>query len=116
MNPCQETSGFLFPHPCGRPGVLRCVKCGKFICMEHARPQEMEQFLCVTCSRLADDEGDSGGAAWDRDDDEDDPYFYSSRYRAQSGAPAPDPQDFTEGDRAALEGEGGAFEDDMGGS
>jgi hypothetical protein len=120
MNPCQETSGFLFPHPCGRPGVLRCTRCGKFICMQHARPQAGEQFLCVTCARLAastaDTDTDSGGSGGDWGDD-DDPYFYSSRYRARAGGTEPDPKDFTEGDQAALdEDEGGDFEDDQGAS
>jgi hypothetical protein len=122
MNPCQETSGFLFPHPCGQPRVLPCVQCMRFVCMQHARLQQMEQYLCVTCARAAA-ASDGGGVdrddAWDSDEDDDDPYFYSSRYRALSGTQEPDPMDFTAGDQAAFdkdEGGGGSFEDDMGAS
>jgi hypothetical protein len=115
MNPCQETSGFLFPHVCGRPGVLRCTRCGKLICMQHSRPQALEQFLCVTCARTATagDTDTEGGGGGDWGDDDDNPYFYSSRYRARAGGAEPDPKDFTEGDQAAFdEDEGGDFEDD----
>jgi hypothetical protein len=117
MNPCQETSGFLFPHPCGLPGVLRCTRCGKFICMQHARPQALEQFLCVTCARMAATtagDTDTGvGSDWD---DDDDPYFYSSRYRERAGGREPDPKDFTEGDQAAVAADEDDFEDDPGAS
>jgi hypothetical protein len=79
----------------------------------HARPQALEQFLCVSCARAGADPSDADD--WDAGDD--DPYFYSARYRARSGGGEPDPMDFTEGDQALFDaGEAGAFEDDMGGS
>jgi hypothetical protein len=112
--PCQETSGFLFAHVCGRPSVFGCSRCGKRICAQHARPTPPEAFLCVTCARTA---GTTGGADVD-DDDGDDPYFYASSYRERSGFAEPaDPMDFQEGDRAALGDEaGGGWEEDVAGS
>ena len=29
MNLCQETSGFLFKHRCGRPAFMTCLACKK---------------------------------------------------------------------------------------
>jgi hypothetical protein len=113
MNICQETSGFLFAHHCGRPGLFACVQCGKSICEQHGVLKPPEGLLCVTCHRttMGSSESDWGS----EDDDSDDPHFYSSRYRSRAGGAEPDdPMDFTEGDRAALDDEGGEF--DMGGS
>lgn len=116
MNPCQETSGFLFSHRCGRPGVLVCMRCHKYVCQQHARSRGPDGMLCVTCAR-----GDvaAGGGSDSDSDDNDDPYFYSSRYRQRSGRKndddGDDPVDFTEGDQSALE-TGGDWGDDMGGS
>jgi hypothetical protein len=110
--PCQETSGFLFAHVCGRPSVFSCQRCGKRICAQHARPSPPEAFLCITCARAGGvDDTDS-----DRDDDDDDPYFYASDYRQRSWTS--DPMDFQEGDRAALDDEaaGGGWETVEGGS
>jgi hypothetical protein len=89
------------------------MRCGKGLCPQHARPQQPEGFLCVTCART----GDSDTSDVDSDDD-DDPYFYSSRYRESTGAAEGDPLDFKEGDCLpfAAEGEQEGFEDDMGGS
>ena len=112
MDNCQETSGFLFSHRCGRPGLFSCAQCHKRICPQHARPQPPEAFLCVTCAQGTSDAG------WGSDDDDDDdPYFYSSRHRRRSGSSdQDDPMDFTEGDQAKLDDKDDAFEDDMGGS
>src|SRR5689334_15916444 len=101
--PCQETSGFLFSHVCGRPGVFSCARCGKRICPQHARPSPPEAFLCVSCARAQ-------GAATDADADDEgtDPYFYADDYRRRSGVTGQsDPLDFQEGDRAALGGDEG---------
>lgn len=113
MNPCDETSGFLFSHRCGRPGLLSCSACGKRICQQHARPRLPEGFQCVTCAHAGggNDAGDSGDS-----EDDDDPFFYSARYRTRAGTRDNGPMDFTEGDQGVLDDRGDAFEDDMGGS
>lgn len=117
--PCQETSGFLFAHVCGRPSVFSCVRCGKRICMQHARPSPPEAFLCITCAQVAGADRDRDrDRDSDSDSDDDDPYFYATDYRRRSGmTSAADPMDLQEGDRAALqEDAGGAWEEDAGGS
>lgn len=110
MNLCQETSGFLFSHRCGRPSFLTCATCHKAVCAQHARPTGLEGFRCVTCALAASPSGAS-----DAESDDDDPYFYSSRHHARDGGP-PDALDFTDGDRSATAGEGGGWEDDAEGS
>jgi hypothetical protein len=112
---CQETSGFLFSHPCGRPASFTCVRCGKRICAQHMRPSPPEAFLCISCARTQDT--DSGSTDHD-DENGGDPYFYADDYRSRSDfAETGDAMDFQEGDRSALgEDEGGAWEDDTGGS
>jgi len=112
--PCQETSGFLFAHVCGRPSLFSCVRCGRRICAQHARPSPPEAFLCISCAR---GEGhDDRGA--DHDNGGDDPYFYADDYRRRSGfTESSDPLDFQEGDRAVLgEDEEDRWENDVGGS
>lgn len=117
MNLCQEMSGFLFRHSCGRPAHMMCGRCAKPICAQHARPQPPESFLCVSCAVTSPppgdhDRSDSGGGDWD----DDDPHFYSRDYHQKSGGNPPDGMDFTDGDRASTGGEGGAWEEDAGGS
>ena len=111
--PCQETSGFLFEHPCGRPSVASCARCARRICLQHARPRP-QAFICVTCAAAANDRSDNVGDI----DDEGDPYFYAADYRSRAGfTQTSDPLDFQEGDRAALGDEAGeAWETDAGGS
>jgi hypothetical protein len=114
--PCQETSGFLFAHLCGRPSVFSCARCAKRICVQHARPQPPEAFICVTCARTAGDRRSDSDT--DIEDDRDDPYFYAEDYRSRAGfTDTSDPRDFQEGDRAAEADEAGEdWENDTGGS
>lgn len=108
MNLCQETSGFLFSHRCGRPSFMTCLTCLKPICAQHARPAIPEGFRCIACALVTGNPNDSHV---DHDGDED-PYFYRNEH---AGA-APDAMDFTDGDRTAITTEGGTWEDDAGGS
>ncbi|MGL4551539.1 MAG: hypothetical protein ACRC33_10160 [Gemmataceae bacterium] len=111
MNLCQETSGFLFKHGCGRPSFLTCGLCHKPVCAQHARPAAPEGFRCIACALAGGPPpAEDTSAEWD----DDDPYFYSGRHHADSGGP-PDGMDFTDGDRAST-GAGGDWEDDAGGS
>jgi hypothetical protein len=122
MADCAERSGFLFPHRCGRDAVGACSRCQKAICRQHTIRGGAGEALCTTCARIAWRQ-----RQWQYDDD--DPYFYASRYYPdyyRDASEGPDPNDFTEGDQAALAGDtdyegtggdfGDSFEDDMGGS
>lgn len=110
MNTCQETSGFLFSHPCGQMAGLTCGTCGKSVCSRHAQMGEAG-VQCITCARAS-----AGDSTWGSDDDDQDsPYFYSSRYRSRSGLGEIDANDFQEGDQGAFD-KGEGFEDDMGAS
>ncbi len=127
---CGETSGFLFPHPCGNFPVAVCSECGKEICQRH-RAQESERELCTSCAKkLAERERDEPRRDREsRSHYDDDPYFYSYHHYPNYwwlGVAyhhhRHDPHDFTDGDEA-LVGGGEAtpddvtgFEDDMGGS
>jgi hypothetical protein len=101
--PCQETAGFLFKHRCDRPARGACQRCAKGICADHTRHAGQEP-LCVTCARAASAVADG------------DPYFYGNSYYGygtyRGWSSATDPDDFTEGDAAALTQEP-AFEDDL---
>lgn len=115
MESCQETSGFLFSHRCGRPGVLSCQQCHKRICPLHARAQPPEAFLCVSCAAQGQVVAGTG-TDWDSDDD-DDPHFYSRRHRRKKDKDNDDESmDFTEGDQGKLADQDDPFEGDMGGS
>jgi hypothetical protein len=114
MERCQETSGFLFNHRCGRPGAVTCATCQRLVCAQHARTVSQGRSLCVTCLRR-EPGSTTADSTWN-----DDPYFYSSRYHGTSpGDPSTsDPMDYTEGDQGRLADPdaGEPFEDDMGGS
>jgi hypothetical protein len=117
MNLCQETSGFLFKHRCGRPSFMTCLTCRKPICAQHARAVKPEGFRCIACTTAAIPPG--GGYVFvstDSDDwDDDDPYYYR-RHHTDSGGGQPDGMDFTDGDRSAVSDEGGGWEEDAAGS
>jgi len=141
---CQETSGFLFSHRCGRFAVQACMYCGKALCEAHAHPGA-EGVACTSCMKqrpkdeseadksnrpARDDDSDDDNDSWD-----DSPYSYGERWypgygssgRRTSGSSARardnvaggagdfDPNDFTEGDAESLRTEGDeAFETEMG--
>jgi hypothetical protein len=122
--PCQETAGFLFSHPCPRPASTQCTRCAKSICEQHGHTPGAE-LLCTTCAREdvgQEEEGDADSGA----DVAEDPYLYSSyHYNGYGyygrgpwqGEGGPDPDDFTEADGESLRGEEPLdFEQDMGGS
>lgn len=117
MNLCQETSGFLFKHRCGRPSFMTCMTCFKPICAQHARPAAPEGFRCIACALAAAPPSGGGDVDNDRDTwDDDDPYYYSQKYRSEPGGQQPDGLDFTDGDRSAVSDEGGGWEEDAAGS
>jgi hypothetical protein len=47
--PCQLSSGFLLPHPCGNTALGACAKCGREACEQHAELSEAG-FLCRACA------------------------------------------------------------------
>lgn len=119
MNLCQEMSGFLFKHACGRIANMVCGRCARPICPQHARPMPPESFVCVTCALTGpappprDRDSSSDGGDWD---DDDDPHFYSRDYHNRSGGEPPDGMDFTDGDRSSTGGDAGEWEADAGDS
>lgn len=107
---CNETSGFLFSHPCDQLCVHQCGKCGRPICQDHAR-HDVGRILCTTCARKR------AGRGHDTYDDYD-PYFYGGTGYGHSRGGfffhRHDPHDFTEGDAAGLRAEmDDDFENDM---
>lgn len=142
--PCQETSGFLFPHECPRRAMQTCQRCHKAVCNRHTH-FDGEEALCTSCAkklrvrrgRPARSRSHGYGTVHE------DPYFYggtcyrgygtyaagywghrhyASSYRDDEHATGGhDPDDFTEADGAATNGlspevEGDRFEEDMGAS
>ena len=84
---CQETSGFLFSHPCDRFAVQQCVRCQKPICEDHGQ-ETPEGVVCITCLKRQkqierqanrDDQttttSDYGHTSYGSD-----PYFYGYHY------------------------------------
>ena len=117
MNLCQETSGFLFKHRCGRPSFMTCVTCGKPICAQHARKVPPESFRCIACSLAAAPPSGVSGAVIAGSWDDDDPYYYSHHHHGRGGGgEQPAGLDFTDGDRSALTEDGAGWEDDAAGS
>jgi hypothetical protein len=119
MTECQETSGFLFTHACGRPATHGCAQCQKRVCPQHCRPWQPGTYLCLSCVRTALNTPKPPTIIYI----DDDPYFYRMHnyghytwhtYHHEGSPPTVpphDPADFTEGDRAALSGGGGDFAD-----
>lgn len=123
--PCEQSTGFLFAHDCGRPAAAACLKCGKRVCDMHLTALGSE-LLCATCAEDGeDDEGSDGDSDSDSgfSDDEDDPSYYYKDYgyygpgSAWGRGGGHDPNDFTEADGESLRHEEDAsFEEDLGGS
>lgn len=108
---CNETSGFLFSHPCDQFCVHECGKCGRPICQDHAQ-HDVGRVLCTTCARKRVSRGHHGTH------DDYDPYFYGGTGYGHSRGGfffhRHDPHDFTEGDAAGLRAEmDDDFENDM---
>jgi hypothetical protein len=126
--PCQQSTGFLFSHDCGRPAAAACMKCGKRVCDMHLTALGTE-LVCSTCAEDDDDDEDededgdhdSGDSDSDSGPDEDDPSYYYKDYGYYGPGSAwgrgKDPNDFTEADGESLRHEEDAsFEEDLGGS
>ncbi|RKH45482.1 hypothetical protein D7X96_13910 [Corallococcus interemptor] len=123
---CQETSGFLFSHPCERGSTTQCMRCQRAICLLHMRTLDGAETVCVTCARAADN-GDENRDPSDTSD-EDDPSYYYEDYGyygrdawrgsgASSSSSGNDRNDFTEADGESVRREDDAsFEEDLGGS
>ena len=116
---CEQTTGFLFSHPCGQPVSVACMRCGQLVCEEHVSAVDAE-LLCVTCAQDDDGEGDNETASTTP---EDDPSYYYDGYgyygpgSSWGGGASRDPNDFTEADGESLRREDDAsFEEDPGGS
>ncbi len=110
---CEETSGFLFSHPCDRPAVGNCFECGRAVCQAHTASQ-YDGVLCTSCAKQHYREEKR------RYFDKHDPYYYPTHHYPGYYY---DEHDFNESDEARLmagkeltEDEAGAFEDDMGAS
>ena len=81
---CADRSGFLFAHACDRPAAGACTMCGKPICAEHTRIGTQGP-TCVSCLRGGGDteaDAETDGDAEDGQDD--DPYFYGGKGRAEA--------------------------------
>ncbi|AFE03358.1 hypothetical protein COCOR_00231 [Corallococcus coralloides DSM 2259] len=121
---CQETSGFLFSHPCERGATTQCMRCQKSICLLHMRTLDGGEVACVMCARTADN-GDENREL-SNTSDEDDPSYYYEDYGyygrdawrgSGSSSSGSDPNDFTEADGESVRREDDAsFEEDLGGS
>lgn len=135
-DPCQETAGFLFSHPCPRPALHQCTACAKPICSEHGH-EAGGGLMCTTCYRDRDTEEenenlgdtDDGDSEEGQDEDGFNPMLSSSYYYQGYGHYGPgswghrlpdDPHDFTEADGRVLDKnesvENLDFEEDMQGS
>jgi hypothetical protein len=114
---CQETSGFLFKHPCHRRAIAACESCGKLVCEEHSHKSNEGELLCTACLKKRRRRSRN----W-QSDDTNDPYFYGHRYYPGWGSytagywgyhqyhhySTSDSHDFTEGDAGSfVEGDEG---------
>ncbi|QAT81854.1 hypothetical protein EJ065_0245 [Corallococcus coralloides] len=122
--PCLETSGFLFSHPCERGATTQCMRCQKPICLMHLRTLDGAETVCVMCARTADNGDENRDLS--NTSDEDDPSYYYEDYGyygrdawrgSGSASSGSDPNDFTEADGESVRREDDAsFEEDLGGS
>lgn len=135
---CNEKSGFLFDHHCGRSVAVSCARCSKPVCNDHFREADNDDAICISCAKteltsLGRDQktskrGYGRHSRW-RDDD---PYFYGGYHYVGWGhyghgywghsnylhATNGDTADFTEADSGALsaanaDDDAGDFESDM---
>jgi hypothetical protein len=152
---CQESAGFLFRHRCGRDAATRCDVSGVALCREHAyrvdwAALEAARLIAPAPARSAPQAVVSASVAQRLEKIEvmaaaqrgagpayrsrwgGSPHFYAvhcypgyGAYDPDIGIGAHDPQDFVEGDAAALDaGDAGdaadagdeGFEQDMSGS
>ncbi len=122
---CQETSGFLFSHPCGEVALRSCVKCQKEICDRHTVREVQagdgeELVLCTTCAKESHAAAPGPGSRRTTDGYADNPHFYMYHHYPHSQHQL-DRDEFTDADEAALgdstaAGKTRRFEDDMGAS
>ena len=115
---CNETTGFLFRHPCNQYPQTRCKLCNKPICEEHERPLE-GMILCVACYRA--ETRRRGLSIHHHRRYDDDPYYYGGTYYSGYGYHGSshwihshghggagghaDPHDFNAGDAESLKSE-----------
>lgn len=83
---CQETSGFLFNHPCDRFAIQKCSRCQKRLCDDHSHLAD-DGVFCTTCLRarmLASDSSDPNAPnnpnRYSSRYYDDDPFFYRDHY------------------------------------
>ena len=84
---CQETSGFLFSHPCDRFATQQCFRCQKPICEDHGQ-ETPEGVVCTTClkkqkqaeSQANRDDRTTTTSDYGHTYYGSDPYFYGDRY------------------------------------
>ena len=116
---CQETSGFLFSHPCNNAVGGQCQKCAKQVCAKHTHPTP-NGYMCTACAKKELKQARRQRNNWSGWDD--DPFMYDTYYYDHYGYYGRGRwgneylgDDFTEADGSGLGGEGD-WEDDMGGS
>jgi len=119
---CNETSGFLFSHPCSEPSDHVCGECQKPICGKHAVDTQ-GLLRCTTCAKTwfrsagRGAAGATGGTGYDAPYYQS-PYFYTWHLFGASHHH----HHFHDGDEGALRGQEAGredldgFEQDMGAS
>ena len=91
---CQETSGFLFSHPCDRFATQQCFRCQKPICEDHGQ-ETPEGVVCTTClkkqkqaeSQANRDDRTTTTSDYGHTYYGSDPYFYGTHYYPGYGHP-----------------------------
>lgn len=123
---CNESTGFLFRHPCQNFARNRCAACSKRICDDHTSLVEGVAY-CPACGQA---ESRRRGIAPDRGRGDDDTYYDGGTYYSGYGHHRPgrwghahshggrvepnDPDDLQAGDAESLRTEGDeGFEVDM---
>ncbi len=118
---CNETSGFLFSHPCSEPSEHVCGECQKPVCGKHAVDTQ-GVLRCTTCAKTwyrgaGRGSGQTTGTG-SYDPYYSSPYFYTWHHYGTSGHR----HHFHDGDEGALHGREPnrddlhGFEQDMGAS
>lgn len=117
---CNETSGFLFSHPCDRMSVAECGQCERPVCNDHAHVTDAAgATLCTSCVKKSRkiNRRHQRQRGYHDSDFYDDPYFYGPRYGGywyRSHHHVHDVHDFTEADAESLHDAGDfEFENDM---